>query len=176
MTDDGKLDWSCHGDLVARVLIDGTTKRNFLFEGDGFQLLFHGSQRGRQAGRAGSDNDDINRIGTALEFADGVDGLAALAGGFADQPHSSQFAGDKYPGYVGFKAWADLRNIHAAFLGAKNERDGTMRAGWQAGTVADAVGWVDQDGLATDESDGPFRAGCDTTSRTHAFDWVDYRV
>ena len=176
LADDGQFDRRGHGDLVARILENRAAERDFLLHDQVAQLVLDGAQCSTQSGRAGADNDHVIIVRTALELGDRIHRLRALAGGFADQAHTAQFARNEDAFHIGLESRIDLRDVHAAFLGAENQCDGILRAGGGARAVADAVSRIDQHRLALDHAQRLFRASLDATARAETAHRIDYRV
>ena len=132
------------------------TSQTVLFEGDEFELMGEGAKAGREASRAGTDDHHIKHVGGLPDTRQRLDRfhcLAALLDGIADQAHAAELACNEQPGHIGLKVRFDNRQLDAAGLGAKHQRDGAGGTGGLAGSVADAARRLDELGLVADEAE-----------------------
>ena len=95
--------------------------------------------------------------------------LLALLNGLAIKAHAAKFASDVDALNVGLKLGIDIGNVLAARFGPEDQGYPIKGTGSLAGTVANAMGWLDQLSLALDEADDfSFWIGRDTGSAAKA--------
>ena len=156
----------------------GPAQAGLLLEQHIVKLLFMGSEARADAGRATAHHHHIALVATLPVLAAGnvVHGLLALLGRLADQAHAAQLTSNEDARYVGFELGRQLGNVDATLFGTEHQLDRVDRAGRQAGAVSDAVGRIDQMGLAADDADGIFGAGGHARCSADAALQVDHRV
>ena len=105
-----------------------------------------GGERGGNAGWAGTDDDQIIGVGASRDARPNhvFDSHATLLDAVFDEPHTAQFAGNVDTLHVGFVSVTDMREVNAPLFCTDDQRDGVYRTGMEAGTVAYAVGCIDE--------------------------------
>ena len=180
LADDRQFHRRGHHQLAARILEYRAAQR-LLFEGLIVQAHLLGGERGGEARGTGADDQHIERAGALhARLGDRLERLLALHEGIPDQSHAAELAGHEDSRDIGFEIRLEHRNIHAAALGAENQRDGIERADGLARAMSDAVGRADQHRLAVDQAEHfvvrLFRAGFDTRSAAETFAGIDERM
>ena len=125
-----QVDRRGHDQFAARVLEYATAER-FLFDRAVGEVQRLGRQRCGHARRAGAHDEHVQALarGALVLLLDGFNGLDALNQRVAYQAHAAQFAGNKHARHVGLKIRMQHRQVDAARLGAKHQRDGIDRTG-----------------------------------------------
>jgi hypothetical protein len=140
------------------------------------QLVVEAVERGREAGGARPENDDVQRVGwpRGSLLGDSLDALASLLKGVPDQSHPPEFPNDVEPRHVGLEVLLDPRDVHTTLRGAEYELNRVHRTGPLAHPMADAPPGSDGHGLAVLQAQNvPLRthgnagAGPDTRARVH---------
>src|SRR5260370_35421785 len=150
-----------------------------LLDRDKAKPVLHGRETRRKSRRPSSDDDDIMEIrpSQSIQRAHGIDRLATLLDGVADETHAAELTGDEHTRYIGLEVGADMGNVDAALLGAEDQADGVARACRPAGAVADAVRWFDEHGLAVDEPENlALRTSPNASAASDAAGGVDLRM
>ena len=149
-----QLGWLRHHQLAAGEMRNRSAKA-ILLHGQVAHFMRLGAQARGDARGAAAHNQHIEDVLLAgpAELANRVHRLPALLDGVADQAHASKLARNEKAGNVGFEIFADMRDIHAAFFRAENQRNGIVWAGCAAGAITDAFRPVDEFRLASHKPD-----------------------
>ena len=102
---------------------------------------------------------------------------AALLDRVSNQTHAPEFAGDVEAWNIGFVIPRDARDVHAASLRAKDQRDRPVWTDRFTFTVSNAVGRPDQSWSVIDKfEDIVFRAGTGAGAATDTSGRIELRV
>ena len=160
--------------LSARKAADAVGDRG-LFEPDVTEPARLGLEGGREPGRAGADDHEIELVGRAWPCRDGPHGVSALVYRVADQRLAADVAGDIQPGHVARLQRLGDGDRRCIGLVGERDRERAVRALLLAQDEPAAIGGPGDDCRVAVDLEHVVRAGVDARVAAEAGRGVDQR-